>query len=345
MIKKLFGLGALALVLSAPALAQDAAPSLTKLRSTLVSAMQSQNWDTVITSSEAIIAQADKDPQAWHHMGYALHAKGDLEAALKAHITGAGLPRYGGTCAYNAACVYSLQGNADKAFEWLAVAKTKGFSDASTIQSDSDLTNIRGDARFDEFVKGLNGQAQAAAPKSSKPKYQLYAYPTKRTGFRVAYFSNNGSPGQVAIDHGVLAWKDEFDAGIASGKFDGQRWRLGKDFWTRLDTSFDLVVGGTSVPAGSYYLTLERTKEGAYNLAFNDPAKIRAMKLDPFMAQRSSGGIEVGLTYAALENKASTLSITMPMDKADQFAGKLAIQFGGHEVSAPVKVLQGGAGS
>lgn len=360
MFQKLFGLGALALVLitsaagqsatnqpatSQPA-SQDGPLELKKLRAKLQADMQAQDWPGVVVTSEAILAQQDKDPQAWHHLGYALHAQGKLEEALKAHLIGAELPSFGATCAYNAACVYSLQGNTDAAFEWLTKAQAKGFADASVAKSDPDLANIRGDARFADFVKALAaGKGQAASARGAS-EYQLYAYPTKRSGFRVAFFDQSaGSPGQIALDHGVLAWQDKYDAAIGSGKLDGQRWRLGKDFWTRLDTSFDLTVGGVPVPVGDYYLTLERSAEGAYTLAFNDPAKVRAAKIDPFVASRTTGGIEVGMAHAALESKADTLTISMAMKADNPFKGELSIRFGGHELTAPVVIQRGAAGS
>lgn len=53
---------------------------------------------------------------------------------------------------YNAACSWSLAGNADKAFEMLEGAIDRGHHDLDWILSDGDLDPLHGDARWEEIV-------------------------------------------------------------------------------------------------------------------------------------------------------------------------------------------------
>src|SRR5262245_35689929 len=85
---------------------------------------------------------------------------------------------------------------------------------------------------------------------------QVYAQTPTRGSVRVAYFGKTGAP-QIEIDYGTPPWKDEYQKAIESKKYVGQRWRLGQDFWTNLDSSFDFKLNGVLVKAGYYYLTLE----------------------------------------------------------------------------------------
>ena len=105
----------------------------------------------------------------------------------------------------------------------------------------------------------------------------------------------------MSLDYGPIEWKDDYDAKITSGALDGRRWRFGKDHWTNLDTSVDLTFGEVKVPAGHYYLTLERKSGGAYAIAFHDPSKVRSMRIDPVMAESVKGGIEVPLRHAVTD--------------------------------------------
>jgi hypothetical protein len=64
--------------------------------------------------------------------------------------------------AYNAACCWALAGKVDSAFTQLALAVELGFSDSATIGSDTDLTALHADARWQPLV------ARVAGPSSAK---------------------------------------------------------------------------------------------------------------------------------------------------------------------------------
>ena len=56
---------------------------------------------------------------------------------------------------YNVACLYSIQGEADKAIECLARAVEHGFSQKEWIQNDPDFMGIREDKRFQALLEQL----------------------------------------------------------------------------------------------------------------------------------------------------------------------------------------------
>jgi hypothetical protein len=159
-----------------------------------------------------------------------------------------------------------------------------------------------------------------------------------RMSTRIAYFGPNSSEGQLAIDYGQPEWKPEYET-----QFDeltkGKRWRLGNNFWTTLDAHLDLVIAGTEVEAGYYYLVLKRSEADEWHLVLLDPKEIQAKKMDAFMAEQTTGGIEAPLTWERLEGSAQKLEITLLPDENDLKKARLEIRWGMHKLSAPIEVL------
>ena len=60
------------------------------------------------------------------------------------------------TTYYNIACVYSLGNQTDKAFEMLNKAIDEGFANRNTMETDTDLTPIRSDSRFQQLLTRLS---------------------------------------------------------------------------------------------------------------------------------------------------------------------------------------------
>ncbi len=299
------------------------------------SAFKQQDWKTAAKAYSEMVKTGEVKGQVWYRLGYALHSLGKYEGALKAHLRGAKSKDKGVqvSSTYNAACVYAIQNKPDQAIEWLKKAIKVGFSDSNLLSKDPDMDNIRDDKRFAKLAKYLSSmpkKAKKGKKKMSSSGYQAYTPVTKRASARVAYFGNNGSPGQLALNYGQPQWKDKYDDAIASDKLIGKRWRLGSDFWTNIDSSVGFNVNGVQVPAGYYYMTLEHNDADEFVLAFIDPVKCRKFKLDPYAASKTKGGIETTLHHKESKKIAEKLEMGFKMSDEQNTKGKFFIHFGPH---------------
>jgi hypothetical protein len=100
----------------------------------------------------------------------------------------------------------------------------------------------------------------------------------------------------------------------------------------------DLVIGGTEVRSGYYYLVLERSQKDQWHLVLLDPKKIRAKKMDASMAEQTTGGLEAPLTWERNEDSLQKLEITLIPDESDLKKARLVIRWGKHRLSAPIEV-------
>ena len=182
---------------------------------------------------------------------------------------------------------------------------------------------------------GAFGAVTYAAPADQG----LYAMGAERGAAFALWYGDGKSDGMVNVDYGRPAWQDGYDAMLESGRLDGQRWRLGKDFWTQLDTNLPLRFGTEEVEAGQYYLTLERSEDGIYTLQLNDPAPIRAAKLLSAMASRTEGGVQVEMLHDTVEKSADKLTLSMEVQDKASGSVHLIIHWGRHELRAPFSML------
>ncbi|MBI5849585.1 MAG: DUF2911 domain-containing protein [Planctomycetes bacterium] len=294
---------------------------------------EAQDWPAAGDAYQKVVALDPTDGTAWHHLGYALHMQGKLDEALKAHLAATKFPQVAAIGWYNAACVHAMQGRKDDAIACLEKSVAGGFGDREQVLGDTDFANLHDDPRFQKLVKSL---PDAPSANAAKP----YAYSGARVGARLAYFSAGGSPGQVSIDYGSPVWKDSYSKHAEDASLAGRRWRCGVDFWTTLDTNIDLEIGGVAVPAGAYYLTLERSKDGKFLLALNDPAIVRKKKLDAYVAHLTSGGTMVELALEKSDKVAEKLAFAMePGEENGTATFKLA--FGPYVLSAPMTLKLG----
>lgn len=175
------------------------------------------------------------------------------------------------------------------------------------------------------------------------PGQAAYPEASQRGNARVFYWGpkdnkpNGGSIGQFAIDYGTPPWKDSYDGALDSQR--DVRWRFGQNFWTNLDTNIDLTIAGVSIPAGYYYLGLEYTSKDEWILWALDPDEVRKEKLDAFEIAQTKGGIKIPLSYSEADDSASKLKITLMKSALARNSVEMRIQFGGHMLKAPIKML------
>lgn len=311
------------------------AKDLGALRKTADAAVQQQDWATAVASFRKLTEAAPDDGRGWHMLGYCLHAQGKLDEALPVHLKAAEFPGVAPIATYNAACVYALKGDKEKALQWLEKAAQAGFGNVDHIDGDTDMDTLRADPRFTKIRKAMADNA-ANAP----AQVMAYAVETPRKQSRIALFSRGGSPGQLVVDYAPIPWKDDYAAQVESQKIEARKWRFGGDFWTSLDTSIDVAIGGVRVPAGYYYLTLER-RDGKFVLALHDADAVKAKKLDAYMAHVLEGGIEVPMAHQAADETCKELAIVLKMDEGSQHDGALAVAFGPHRLHADLVLHHG----
>lgn len=318
----------LAAALSAFLIGQEPAVDLKQVRAQAAEAVESGDFAAAAASFKKLTAANPKDAQAWHMLGYSLHMAGKLDEALPAHMKAAEFKQTAGIATYNVACVHALKGNADEAFAWLDKCVAAGFSDLAQLQGDADFAAIRKDPRFAKLEATL-------AAKAKGPQVQVFEQSIARKNARAAWFGRGNSPGQIAIDYSPILWKESYEEAVKTGKYKGQKWRLGSDFWTRLDTSLPLQCGSTAVPAGYYYLTLEQRDETTYVLALHDAGAVHKQKLDAFQCNKLQGGIEVAMQHGTTDEVAKELDIAVKMKDGSKTEGEITIRFGGHVLTTP----------
>ncbi len=92
----------------------------------------------------------------------------------------------------------------------------------------------------------------------------------------------------------------------------GGVWRLGMNAATRIESSGDLVVGGTPVKAGTYTLWIKRTGDSAWALAFHP--KIEGAPGKPLWGapEQKSGFIaETPLKHTTAKDSVDQVTITL----------------------------------
>jgi hypothetical protein len=169
-------------------------------------------------------------------------------------------------------------------------------------------------------------------------QYTPFVHSSDRKLTRVVVFSKKGVEAQCAISYGAPEWKEQHAAALNESAGKDLRWRLGSDLWTTLDVSVPIVLGRAKVPAGHYYVVLERTSKGRFQLVLLESEKIRKQKLDAFQAPQTTGGIELPLEHEELQEKAGRLSIELQGTESEPKRATLHVRFGPHHLSAPVEL-------
>lgn len=183
------------------------------------------------------------------------------------------------------------------------------------------------------------GSGWLYAFRAEGPKPRGSAQSMVRDASRIAYVHEDPEtnalsvPAQFAVQYGAPPWKDEYDAQAGKIKA-GQRVRLGKDFWTELDTNVPLTIAGQELAPNQYYLLLERGEGDGWKLIAAEASEIRAKHLDAFQSEHVTGGIAIPMTYskAAESTDEMLLQFQMPRDGSPRFI----IQWGPHQLAADV---------
>ena len=164
--------------------------------------------------------------------------------------------------------------------------------------------------------------------------------PDQRGCSRGLFWKGKGNPSGernvfAVIDHGVVAWTDNLAQEAAAMK-PGTRWRMGKDWATTLDTNAPLVLGDKRLAAGSWHLTLGRTKDGWQIVVSSSAADLKG-KLDGFAAQYVTAVLEVPMQSATSSPAANKLQVAFD---GEGNALQLLIAFGPERLTVPVALAK-----
>jgi hypothetical protein len=193
------------------------------------------------------------------------------------------------------------------------------------------------------LIIGLTSLAGAQTTKPAPPPIVAFGSDSPERGTtRVGFWNTrkNMGAGQFAIDYGRPVWKKDYED---AAKFDqmtkGHVYRLGSNFWTTLDTDMPLTIGGTTVPAGLWYLGLQRSADGAtWSLVFIDPAKARAAHVDASEIERAPISYKAQMTVEQAADMKEKLTIDLIFQRANPKDVTLRVGWGKLQLSAPVQV-------
>ena len=166
--------------------------------------------------------------------------------------------------------------------------------------------------------------------------------PDERASARVLYWNTkaDAAAGEFAIDYGRPVWKKGYED---PAKFDamtkGKVWRMGSNFWTVLDTSLPLKIGGKSIRVGEYYLGLRRSADGEHwSLAFVEPTKVRGARLDGFEIAKAAVEFEAPMSLDKASSPVERLTITLAYPKESPKNVTLKVAWGSLALTAPIEV-------
>ena len=169
---------------------------------------------------------------------------------------------------------------------------------------------------------------------------QVQAFPMagQRASTGLFYFDRKArtSPGQIFIHFGQPAWKEGHEKVVTGDK--AAKLRLGKDWWTTLDATMPLTIGGTKVPAGIYYLGLSKLEKDKWQLMLLDPKEVRKQKKGPHQTAQLTAKLSIDLIYRRLGKLTDKLEISIKASKSDPRIGSLGIHWGNHFLRAQVEV-------
>lgn len=144
--------------------------------------------------------------------------------------------------------------------------------------------------------------------------------------------------GEFVITYGRPEWKPEYSETATFDKMTkGKVWRVGKNFWTMLDTNVPLRVGGEQVEPGQYYLGVLRSNDGAqWQLCFFDPVAAREDLLDASEIDQAEIAFTAPLMFSKSETVKEKLEISLEKSENRLNRSQLKIQWGSFELKTVV---------
>lgn len=179
------------------------------------------------------------------------------------------------------------------------------------------------------FLSPIRAQVQAMNPGDERTCCMLL-FADMSKGF--------DAKGALNLNYTAPAWKDSYTKALDGGKFNDTNQRLGKNWWTSFDTMVPVTIGGTKVNPGAYYLGIHVTAKGEFQLMVFEAKTALTSGWVPFNPKPWKADVLAPLTLAkdSLAEAQTQMVIAFSADEQDTTKGKFSIQWGKHELSAPV---------
>ena len=113
---------------------------------------QVRDYDGAIKTLEDFFQRTPNAQVGWMLLGNAYRQKGQLDKALEMQLKAAAIPQTRWQATVNAAVIYALKNDKDKAFETLQTVRNSGAYDMNSVQSNQDLASLRDDPRFAKLL-------------------------------------------------------------------------------------------------------------------------------------------------------------------------------------------------
>jgi hypothetical protein len=151
----------------------------------------------------------------------------------------------------------------------------------------------------------LTARAKVEGAENAFPLAQPLARACSRASFV------NSKPGKApfaVIDHGAPKWAGAMEK-TAKGMQTGERWRLGSDWATTLDTNTSLGIGGKKLPAGSWHLTLAKAAKDGWTLVVSSAVADHKAKIDGYNPAAVTPVLEIPLQRSTSKAAAEVLRV------------------------------------
>jgi tetratricopeptide (TPR) repeat protein len=137
-------------------------------------AYEAKDWKKAALLYQQIVKEEPKNPRTWYRLATSLHEIGEQAKAIEAYQKSmeAGLPPVLGE--YQLALVYASLKENEKSFEFLQKAADHGFSQPDQLTVDTELTELRGDARFPKLVEQAKRNQKPCAYSAENRQFDFW---------------------------------------------------------------------------------------------------------------------------------------------------------------------------
>jgi len=137
------------------------------------SAYDAKNWSEAAKLYGQIV-QTAPNPRAWYRLGVSLNRIGDKDKAIEAFEKGRALGLPPQFAEYGIATVFASRKDKDVAFEHLEKAAQNGLSQPDQLLTDTDLAQLKSDARFVKILETVRHNQKPCAYAAENRQFDFW---------------------------------------------------------------------------------------------------------------------------------------------------------------------------